>query len=480
MNAATDIDLEVSRRIPLADATLRLLNFATEDAFLDEVFDRCRGRCFKRKLSFSTFVHLVADALIGHQAGSAHQTFLRARKEESLKTSVQAMYNRLATIPIRVSLGFFAAASARLNAVSVCQVSSLPHSIADFRAISLDGKKLKYLPKRLKPLRGLKGNVLGGKILVAQDIATGQAIAIEADVDGEAADNPLVPGAVAQGRALLHPKPQLWVGDRGFCDFKTLHLLSEGQDAFVVRYHKKCGFHADSSSPARTGKDDAQRDFREEWGWIGAADNPNRVRIRKITVTRPDGEPFVLLTSLMDADRYPAFDLLILYRLRWGIETMFQKVVQTFNLREMIGGTAEATIFQAVFCLLLYNITLIVRDYVAEGAERAPETVSLHLLYVDTVAELTAWMKVIGPLATLAVLQATVLTGPEEYQRYLRHILSDVWTDRLTKAKTTKRAAKKPPRAYLKGGHSSVDRIRRGVHNEIPIKPRKATPSESP
>jgi hypothetical protein len=192
-----------------------------------------------------------------------------------------------------------------------------------------------------------------------------------------------------------------------------------------------------------------------------------------ITVDRPSGEPFTLVTSLQDADRYPAFDLLILYRRRWGIETMFQKVVQTYDLRNLIGGTPEATVFQAVFCLLLYNITLIVRDYVAEGAKRAPETISLHLLHNDIVEELTAWMKVIGPVATLEVLHTTMFAGPEEFRSYLRQKLGSVFTDRLAKAKTTKRPPKKPPRAYLKGGHSSADRILRGVHEEIPIKPRK-------
>lgn len=472
MNAATDTDIEVGRRLPVADATLRLLNYATEEAFLDDVFQRYRGRAFERELRFPVFVHLIADALLGHR-GSAHQTFLQSQQENTLSTSVQAVYNRLATLPIQVSLGFFAEAAARLAAVSGCPVDPLPVSLVHFWATAVDGKKLKYVQKRLKPLRGLKGNVLGGKILVAQDMATLQTIAVQADVDGEAADNPLVPGLLARVRAASQGKPILWVEDRGFCDFKTLHLLSEGSDAFLVRHHKKCGFHLDPTIPTRTGIDDVGRTFREEWGWIGAAENKNRVRVRKITVERPGAEPLTLLTSLMDADRYPAFDLLILYRRRWGIETMFQKIVQTFNLRNLIGGTAEATIFQAVFCMLLYNITLIVRDHVAAGAQQVPKTVSLDLLFGDMVDELTAWMKVITPALTLAVLSATIVMGPEEFKRYLERKLAGVWTARMAKAKTTKRAPKKPPRAYLKGGHSSVDRIRRGVHEEIPIKRRK-------
>jgi hypothetical protein len=471
---STPTNVEVGRRLPLADATLRLLNYATEDTFLAGVFERYRGRCFERDLAFSVFVQLMCDALVGHR-GSAHQAFRHAQEDGTLETSVNAMYDRLGTVPCAVSLGWFAEAAARLDGVGVCLTDILPRSLADYRPMALDGKKLKYVAKRLKPLRGLKGNVLGGKLVVVQDMRTKRAVAVEADVDGETADNPLVPGAVAQARAVLDSTLRLWVADRAFCDFKALHLLSEGTDEFVVRHNAKCKFHRDPSIRARKGKDDQGRAFQEEWGWLGGPDNKNRVPVRCITVTRPSGGPFALVTSLMDADRYPAFDLLVLYRRRWGIETMFQRVVQTFDLRHLIGGTAQATVFQAAFCLLLYNITLIVRDYVADGATRIPETISLHVLYNDVVDELTAWMKVIGPNATVAVLDQTMFAGPKDFQRYLQRTLGGVWTDRWTKAKTTKRPPRQPPRAYLKGGHSSVDRILRGVHDEIPIKPHAPT-----
>jgi hypothetical protein len=473
MSTPIDMNVEIGRRLPLADATLRLLDYVTEDAFLADVFERHRGRCFERKLTFPLFVHLMADALLGHHE-SAHQAFRHAQEVSELETSVQAVYDRLATIPHEVSMGLLVEATARLDAVVLCPaVDTLPVSLGDYRAVAMDGKKLKYVIKRLKPLRGLKGNVYGGKLLVVQDMATGQALVVEAALDGEVADNPLVSGAVAQVRALPDSRPRLWVDDRGFCDFKTLHLLSEGDDDFLVRLHEKCKFHVDPTIPARTGIDDVGREYREEWGWLG--DKANRVRVRKITVIRPDDKPLQLVTSLMDADRYPAYDLLILYRHRWGIETMFQRVVQTFDLRHLIGGTSQATIFQAVFCMLLYNIMLTIRDYVAEGAGRAPETVSTHLLHVDIVEELTAWMKLIGPDATLDVLNRKTFNGPADFRRYLRQTLGGVWTDRWVKAKTTKRPPKKPPRAYLKGGHSSVDRILRGAHQEIPIKPRKPT-----
>jgi len=472
----TDFDLEASRRLPLADAALRLLDYATQDEFLLSVFDRHRGRSYAGEIGFPLFVHLVSDSLLGHQ-GSAHQTFQQAQEAGQLNASVQAMYGKLRRVPIPLSQALFAEAAARLAEVGASVEDPLPASLTSLRALALDGKKLKYVVKRLKPLRGLKGNVFGGKLLVAQDIATGQAVVVEATADGEAGDNPLVPGAVAQVRALPDARPRLWINDRAFCEFKTLNLQARDDDHFVTRFHPRCGFHLNADRPIRTGIDELGRPFREEWGCLGKPNNPHRVVVRRITVERSKGGPLILVTSLLDAEAYPAVDLLIVYRRRWGIETMFQRVVQTFNLRNLIGGTPEATVFQAVFCLLLYNTTMTVRDYVAAGANRASKTVSLHLLFDELIRDLTAWMQVIGPDSTAGVLGGELLSGPEALRRYLEQTLGTLWTDRWAKAKTTKRPPKKPPRAYLRGGHSSVYKILRGEHQEIPITPRQQTPA---
>jgi hypothetical protein len=470
----SSFDLEAARRLPLAEAALRLLHRATDDDFLNGVFERHRGRSYEGTITFPLFVRLISDALLGHRGGSAHQTFLHARADQSLGATVQAAYGKLGRVPLDLSLGLFAESAARLREVAPAPVANpLPAALGAFWALGLDGKKLKYVAKKLKPLRALKGNIFGGKLLVVQDMATQHAVAAQAVADGEAADNPLVPGAVERVRAVPGTRPRLWVGDRAFCDLKLLGLMSAGADQFVVRHNSSCGFRADPGVPARTGTDDENRPYREEWGWLGAPNHRHRARVRKITVARAGDDPLALVTSLDDADRYPAFDLLKLYRSRWGIETMFQRVVQTFELRHLIGGTPQATVFQAVLCLLLYNITLLIRDYVAVPAEREPRAVSLDLLFGDVRRELTGWMTVLGADAGVAVLRQRALHEPEDLRRHLAETLATVWVDRWTKAPARKRPPPRPPRAYICGGHTSVDKILRGAHHEIALTPSK-------
>jgi hypothetical protein len=470
--------LEACSRLPLADASLRLLDYVFDADFLDGVFEHYRCRSYKKVVSLGTMAHIISDSLLGH-LGSAHQTIRQAQVDGILDVTVQAAYAKLRRIPIPLSSGMFAECTQRLTGLNAVCKYDLPSSLSEFQPHAFDGKKVKYVLKRLKLLRGLNGNIYGGKLLTVQNMATKQAVAFEATPDGEASDNPLVAGAVARIRQMPDSTPKLWVGDRAFCEFACLRLLSEKSDHFVIRFSARCRFHRDETKPTRKGIDDKERSFVEEWGWLGAG--VHRIEVRMISVKRENAEPLNVITSLLDADRYPATDLLILYRKRWGIETMFQQVVQTFGLRRLISGTPQATVFQAAFCLLLYNISIIIRNYVALGAQRDVQTVSSQLLYDDLVRELTGWMKVIGPDQTPAVLRSTMFNGPENFKQYLRKTLGGVWTDRWAKAPTPKRSPKKPPRAYLRGGHSSVHKILRGEHEEIPLTPntKAATKAEN-
>lgn len=475
----SEFEREATQRLPFADVALRSLDYILDKDFLDGVFQRHRGRSYENAISFPQFVHLLADSLLGNR-GSAHQTFQHAREDKALKASIQAMYGKLRRVPIALSTGFFMEAAARLRELASPTVANkLPECVASFRVLGFDGKKLKYVVKRLKPLRGLQGKIYGGKILVVQDLETQQAVAVEALPDGEAGDNLLVPPVVGRVRAMADDRARLWVGDRAFCDYKLLGLLSANFDHFLVRYNTSCGFYLDETVPTQTGHDDEERPYRQEWGWLGKPDHPHRIRVRLITITSPREDPLIFVTSLMDADRYPAIDLLTLYRSRWKIETMFQQAVQTFDLRHMIGGTAQATVFQAMLCLLLYNVTLMIRDHVADGVNREPMTVSTKLLFDDVVRQLIGCLEVIGADATVELLNATRILRPEDLRRYIQQRLSGIWTDRWKKAPTRKRPPPPPPRAYICGGHTSVDKILRGTHQEIPFKPGGPPPYET-
>ena len=461
----TAFDRETCRRLPLADAILRLLDFATNDDFLAETYERHRGRSYEDVISFPTFFRLIGDALL-QRPGSAHQRFRRAQEEGNLDATVEAMYGKLRRIPLGLSQGLLTDATRRLGQVLPTAQDPLPKSLRAFEVLAFDGKKLKYVAKRLKPLRSVRGHVLGGKLLVVQNVATKLALTFQADADGEAADNGLVEGAVQQVRMGERSQPRLWIGDRLFCDLNQIPLLAAEDDFFLLRYQSKTGFHADSQRPARTGETAEGLTYREEWGWLGAVSSKRRQYVRRIRLERPGAEAILVVTNLLDADRYPATDLLAAYLRRWGIEKMFQQVTQVFDLRHLISSTPQATVFQAAFVLLLYNLIQVMRGYIAEAEQRNPETISTQILFQDVAKQLSAWTLLLDEEPTLAWLRDGVRTAAQ-VRAYLRKRLAGLWTQRWQKAPTTKRQPQTRPTAYLKGGHSSAYRILRGEHEIV-------------
>ena len=138
-----DFDALVAHRLPLAEATLRLLNFAFDAAVLRTVFDHHHGRPYEHDLAFPTFVQLILDALIGHR-GFAHQSFQQADQNDRLPVSVQALYGKRRRVPLDLIVAPFTHTAQRLQTVAPpATTQPLPASVHGFQVVAFDGKKLK-------------------------------------------------------------------------------------------------------------------------------------------------------------------------------------------------------------------------------------------------------------------------------------------------------------------------------------------------
>jgi Transposase DDE domain len=352
---------EALQRLPLAEAALRVWAWITETSFLNQLYQRYRGRSFEQVLTFPVMVYLMADALLHHR-GSGRRAFHEAQQQGTLETSITAAFGKLRRLPIPLSMGFLADCTVRLIELfpEAVEAVSLPASLAGLEPVILDGKAIKKVAKRLKALQGVKGGVLGGRALVALRLRKGVVVAMHAHPDGHVNDVRFVPDLLPRVRQLV-PGTRLFVGDRQFCLVVHLAYYQEAGDHFLIRYSKNVQFTRDSQRPVRTGQDaDGQR-IVEEWGWLGSPNHPQRCYLRRISLERSGDEPVRVVTDLLDADAYPAVDLLPLYRERWGIERVFQQVTEVFGLQGLIGSSPRATVFQFAFCLLLYNLLQVVR-----------------------------------------------------------------------------------------------------------------------
>ena len=456
--------LDTLQRLPLADATLSLWAYVLQPTFLAQVFAEYRGRSYEDTLTFARFVDLIGDALVHHE-GSGRQSCSRAQEYGTLATSSEAVYGKLRRVPLSLSLGFFTEGTARLRALLPPQhvATELPATLAALTVVVGDGKTLKRVAKRLLPARGVAGKVYGGKLLVAFLPSQGVAVAMAVDPDGERNECRLVPQVVEQTRQVVSG-PRLWVLDRQFCDLVQTVRCSEGGDHFLIRYHTKVRFCPDPTQSAVVTQDAQGRRVVEDWGWLGAESNPNRRFVRRLTLTRLGEETIILVTDLLDPTHYPAADLLTVYLARWGIERVFQQITEVFALRRLIGSTPQATVFQAAFCLLLYNMVQVLRGYIAAAPPQPCriEAISTEQLFYDVQRELTAASVLVSPAMVVAAY--TEELSQEALCQRLHALLAAVWTPRWRKAVNAK-PRPKVTKAKRSGAHTSMHRLLHATHH---------------
>lgn len=490
-------DAQLLARLPLAQAVLELFDHVLDDDLCGAVFDEHRGRCYEDELTFATLVRVIRDALVLH-GGSANRAINDAVDAGRLECAPSGIYRKLGNLPPTLSQALLRRGTQRLaplaaapGGASSSSSRTLPTCFDDLDVIVIDGKKLKHAAKRLLATRAYSsGSLLGGKLLVALSLRSGLAVAANADEDGERNDVPLVGGLLAEMQMLraataVHAaasaataaRPFLFVADRQFADLNIPALLARDGDHFLLRSGKNLTFQSDPSRAEQSGVDEMGRAFTQAWGWVGGTkDKRQRERrryVRRITLTRradenDDGDDLVLITDLLDESAYPAADLLGLYRLRWTIEQAFQQVTEVFALERLIGASPRGIIFQGALCLLIYNLTLTIKGYVASGAQQEVSAVSTENLFYDLSRELIAWSVLGGGGGgsssssssddNALALPPPAPRDPAAMRARLVTLLGGRWNRRWLK-KADKRPRKPKEKKPLPGGHASVYKL---------------------
>src|SRR5262245_42997788 len=184
----------ICARMPLAESALAMWRFVFDARGLNDLWEQYRGRCYEKSITFPMMVHLVADALLQY-GGSGRRSCEKNKEAGQLKSSVQAAFGKLGRLPLELSQGLL-----RDGTAALCElfprgaVRELPASLSAFEVLVLDGKAIKKVAKRLKPLRGVGGGLLAGKAVVGLQWSTGLALAMQTHPDGDASEKRLVQG----------------------------------------------------------------------------------------------------------------------------------------------------------------------------------------------------------------------------------------------------------------------------------------------
>src|SRR5882672_2897545 len=173
-----DFESQLLGRLPLAEAVLSLFDYVLDDDLCQALFEQFRGRCYQDKLTFTTVVRIVRDALVLH-GGSANRAIGRAVEDDRLEAAPSGVYRKLGNLPVELSRALLLRGAARLAPLAAAPARVLPGCFDDLDVMAFDGKQLKKAAKRLLAARAYStGSLLGGKLLVALSLRAGMAVAM--------------------------------------------------------------------------------------------------------------------------------------------------------------------------------------------------------------------------------------------------------------------------------------------------------------
>ena len=196
-------------------------------------------------------------------------------------------------------------------------------------------------------------------------------------------DTRLEPGPVGEvGLAIeqcVHvPTGEVVLNDRGFTGFT---YLAEHQQRGVYVVGRcstgsfECAqamFRSNRAPLSVITKIYAPADQRKQ---LKARGLPLELKVRFVSVRLPDGELEVLVTTLLDAQRYPTEEFLELYHYRWNHETFYHVLKSRLDLENFSGQSAEAVRQDLHAAVLLNNLETLLTQPAQEAVQqsRLPE-----------------------------------------------------------------------------------------------------------
>jgi len=432
-----------------------------DPGWLDEVFEEYRERQYERELLFSTVVEVVVLVALGMQP-SVHAA---ARSREDVRVSLAALYDKINRTETALGRAVVRQSARRLLTVVEELRAGQPPLCPGYRVRVVDGNCLAPSEKRLKSLRKVRSAALPGRSLVVYDPDRCLVIDVLPSEDGHAGERALM--------AELIPTAgpgELWLGDRAFCTYNILSAWQDRAAAFLVRQHGANAKLTACGSLAEQGETDSGTAFEQTVDCHGPDGTSIRLRRIELHLTRPteDGDTIIaLLTNLPDA--VTARQVADLYRRRWTIESMFQKIESILKSEVKTLGYPRAALFSFCMALLGFNILSLLQAAVEKQHHIEPHSPKELSLYhvANEIKRIHPGMMLILPPEYWATRRDL---PHDEYCRLLLRIAAHANPQALRKSTRgpKKRVKKKPLPPRLAGAHVSTARLL--------LKRRKATP----
>ena len=192
-------------------------------------------------------------------------------------------------------------------------------------------------------------------------------------------------------------KGDIFLGDKGFCSYYDLaNLKKRGVDSVITLARRPPVKAAEAH--AVLGENDLLVSWkkpvwnrrsaysREQWEALPAVLRVRQIHVR-IAVPGWRTESFYIVTTLLDAELYPAAELADLYLQRWNVELFFRHIKTTMGMDVLKCKSPEMVHKEIIMHFIAYNS---VRMLMYEAAEERGVDVS-RLSFKGTLQALRQW-----------------------------------------------------------------------------------------
>jgi IS4 transposase len=351
------------------------LGRALDSQWINELFEQHSERQYTRELLFSTTVDLMSMVAVGLRP-SLHAA---AKAATDLPVSITALYDKVNGTEPGLVRALVAGSAQRLTPVIEAMSPAPLMSVPGYRVRILDGNHLAASQKRLKPLRGFRGTALPGQSLVVYDPDLGMVLDVIPCEDGHTQERALMQPLLAAARP-----GELWMGDRNFCTRPILCGWHQQGSSFLVREHGANPNPSARDKPRKIGKIDTGTVFEQSVSIDDDAGSPVLLRRIELRLNQPteDGEMIVRLLTNLPAAEFSALALARLYRRRWRIEMMFQRLESVLQSEIPALGHPRAALLAFGVAILAYNVLAIIARAITVQHRLDPETLEISSYYV--------------------------------------------------------------------------------------------------
>lgn len=340
------------------------LERALDTKWIDEMFERESQTQYTKELLFSTVVEVSSLVAMGLRP-SIHA----AAQSLQLPVSFQALYEKLRNTETEVIRGLVSGGAQRLKPVVAELIKEQAPIFKGYRLRIVDGNHLPASQKRLKPLRSVRGAALPGQSLVVYDPDLDMAVDVLPWEDAHSQERTVMNGLIRSAGP-----GELWMADRNFSTRPILYGLIGQGSHFLIREH--------GISPNPTAVCKLKRIGRIETGLLyeqtvslveHQEDRQITHVLRRIELhldeSTEDGERIIrLLTNV--PDRVEAKALAPLYRRRWRVENLFQRLESVLHSEVRTLGAPRAALLAFGVALLAYNVLTLLKTAMRIQHER--------------------------------------------------------------------------------------------------------------